>query len=519
VPSPFYGAPAEVTLDGEQYASRFGQSQIVVLLIDGAYLDSTGREWPLRTRDYRRMLQRLTDADAAAVFVDIFFRQDNEQRRERIARLFEQAACMQAASACSSVDPDWRCGDAEPACPTPADAAGTAIVFAGTLQDPVPTALGTRPPGTALAAMLTSSDLYKLEQTAIDGETYDTAGWALYKAWCRRNETCDAAALAAFPRSPMYLHWGYAPDRALTDIAAFGGQVCRKQATTLGGRLVHSLQIFGWNLVRGFSDDRIAPCPYHTQVKMPLFDGLSDAELRELVAGKVVLIGASLKNYPDYQWSPVHDFIPGVFWHAMALDNLMEFGPRYRKDPEEFLSDNFEVFGIVLILGLHGIVTWLIQRRRSLQPQPGDTGADRERREAESIKLDLVHGLLTICVIAGTVLLFTGVRNWSPANWIGFAMLMLLIDFKPITSLGRFCWRIYPTARLSNRSFSYWMFKALSWVTVAIAIVPAFLLFVMPHALLLGRYVDDTIGSYVFLALYGLIILGCLFVILRETSS
>ncbi len=130
-----------------------------------------------------------------------------------------------------------------------------------------------------------------------------------------------------------------------------------------------------------------------------------------------------------------------------------------------------------------------------------------------------MHGLLTISVIAATVLLFTGIRNWSPANWIGFAMLMLLIDYKPVTSLGKFCWRIYPTARLSSRMFSFWFFKVLAGFTVLLAMIPAFLLFIVPHALLLGRTVDDVIGSYIFMFIYLVIITGCFAVILRETSS
>ena len=517
ITSPFYGAADTQVLEGTDYDSRFGQSNIVVLLIDDGYLENFNRDWPLRPREYRNMLQKLVDADAAAVFVDIYFRQDNVQRSQRISRLFRDATCLQQESACPSVNENWSCGDPVPPCAAPQADGGTAIFFAGTLQSPVPVALDRTPPAAALAAMASRQNIYNLQDTSIDGEIRDTAGWALYKAWCRRTETCDAD-LDNFPRTPMYLHWGYAPNRMLTDVDVFGAQQCLPQATTFGGRLVQSIRIFGWNLVRGFSDSRIAPCPYHTQIKLPLFNGLSPDELRELFAGKVVLIGASLRNFPDYQWSPVHDYIPGVFWHAMAVDNLMEFGPNYRKDPDEFLSNNFEVFGIVLILSLHGIITGLIQYRNARNRREAATEEERERQERGAVQLDLVHGLLTICVIAATVLLFTGIRNWSPANWIGFAMLMLLIDYKPVTSLGRFCWHIYPTARLSNRSFRFWMFKVLSWITVAVALIPAFLLFVLPHALLLGRYVSDSTGSVIFMSVYAVIILGCLTVIIRETS-
>jgi len=363
-----------------------------------------------------------------------------------------------------------------------------------------------------LASMLVDNNIYKLRDTAIDGNDYDTAAWALYQAWCKQADECGADTLASFSLQPMYLHWGYAPNRMLTEIPEFGAQVCRPQATSLWGRFWNSLRILGWNLVRGFQDARIAPCPYHTQIKVPLFNSLTQNEMQQLVGGKVVLLGASLANFPDYYRSPMHDFIPGVFWHAMGVDNLMEFGERYRKDPQDFASDNFEVIGIVVILSMHAFITYLIQ-------VPGRGTGTRKLAEGDKLRLDLLHGLITISVIAATVLLFTGVRSWSPANWIGFAMLMLLIDFQPVTSLGQVCWRIYPIARLSKRSFSYWIYTALAAVTLLLAIVPAFLLFIVPHALLLGHYMDDVTGSYSWLAFYAVIIAASFVVIVRETSS
>ncbi len=532
ITSPFYGKAWTETLDiasgdrteakeATEFASRFGQSNIRVILIDDSYLEATNKQWPLNPRDYRRILRKLVDAGSAAVFVDIYFRQDNEQRRAQISSLFRDSTCLAAESACSTVDENWSCGagDGVQPCKNPSSAGGTKIIFAGTLQDPVPSIAGQQPPDTALAAMFSDQNIYQLQDTAINGVTYDTAAWALYKAWCKRSPDCDAATLGDFPTNSMYLHWGYAPGSVMTDIEDFGGSACRPQAASLPGRFLQSLRIFGWNLVRGFNDARIAPCPYHTQIKLQLFNNLSQAELKQLFGGKVVLLGASLQNFPDYQWSPIHDYIPGVFWHAMATDNLMEFGQRYRKDPDEFASNNFEALGIAFILSLHAFITWIIQRKSWVSDTSQLTDAEREQQEWSEIKLDLMHGLLTISVIAAVVLWFTGLRNWSPANWIGFAMLMLLIDYKPVSSLGKFCWRIYPTARLSSRMFSFWVFKVLAGFTVLLAMIPAFLLFIAPHALLLGRIVDDVTGSYLFMAIYVVIIATCFTVIVRETSS
>ena len=110
--------------------------------------------------------------------------------------------------------------------------------------------------------MLSDENIYKLRQSAFDGEYHDTAGWALYKSWCRRNpDNCYAAVLKDPDPLAMYLHCGYAPNHAMTEISDLQGHACIPQATSLPGRLWQSMKIFGWNFIRGFHDARIAPCP------------------------------------------------------------------------------------------------------------------------------------------------------------------------------------------------------------------------------------------------------------------
>jgi hypothetical protein len=58
----------------------------------------------------------------------------------------------------------------------------------------------------------------------------------------------------------------------------------------------------------------------------------------------------------------------------------------------------------------------------------------------------------------------------------------------------------------------------LAGFTVLLALLPAFALFIIPHALLLGRNIDDTIGSTIFLIAYAVIGGGSMLVIYRETA-
>ena len=561
ITSPFYGQDSSVKLaitkdrisEEKSFESRFGQSNIVVLLIDDDYLeavnkgrsrviDDDGPEAvdkgrPLEPRHYQRILRKLVDAGASAVFVDIYFMQNTQERSKSVGSLFRQSRCLATKSACSKVPEDWTCADIEERLlnDEPASSAGTEIFFAGTLQNPKPTACGQKPADAALAQMSGDGSFYHLQQT-IGVTDYDTAAWALYQAWCRRDARCDSDRLDDFSLRAMYLHWGYAPNRMMTEVPDFGiakppsnepipwrqriaeffvggAGKCVPQARTLIGRLGQSIKVFIWNFIKGFHDED-SLCLYHSQIKMPLFNNLSRADLKELFGRKVVLLGASLKDFPDNQWSPVHGYIPGVFWHAMAVDNLMEFSDKYMteaytKETSKDVGDYVEPVGIAFIFILQALLSWTIKRREERE------GLD----EMPRLKLDLLHGLMIICVISTSVLWMTGLQRWSPANWIGFAMLMFLIDFKPVSAVGRYCWLIFPTVRMTQRPFRFMSNLVLSTSCVLGLLFVAYCIFVIPHALMLHRGIDDTTISYVFIFLYLFIIVWpCAWKIFRRES-
>jgi len=229
ITSPLYGARSEIKIDDEVYESHFGQSNVIVILIDDVYLESTDQRWPMQPRRYQRILRKLVDAGASSVFVDIYFAQNTVERQEKIEGLYRKANCLVEQSACSVPNDDWQCGKAETgsACVTRSTKGGTEIFFASTLNDPEPAANGVSPPSSALAQMWSAENIYNLQQTAFDGIEYDTAGWALYKSWCRHNiDNCDSSVLEEGDRPAMFLHWGYTPNHMMTDVPNFQGNAC-----------------------------------------------------------------------------------------------------------------------------------------------------------------------------------------------------------------------------------------------------------------------------------------------------
>jgi hypothetical protein len=73
-------------------------------------------------------------------------------------------------------------------------------------------------------------------------------------------------------------------------------------------------------------------CPYTTTVTAHgLLQALEDPRLREIIHRKFVFYGGDLTGLEDTVVPPTHVKLPGVYLHAMALDNLLTFDGYYKR--------------------------------------------------------------------------------------------------------------------------------------------------------------------------------------------
>lgn len=105
-------------------------------------------------------------------------------------------------------------------------------------------------------------------------------------------------------------------------------------------------------------------CPYTraltlSELRAPDADG---SRLADMLTGRYVMIGAALSGFNDTVLSPVHDSIPGVFMHAMALDNLLTYQNDYKRAVEwEIWPPNvLWLLGIPVVMLAH-FLHWLAQ--------------------------------------------------------------------------------------------------------------------------------------------------------------
>ncbi|WP_321961223.1 CHASE2 domain-containing protein [Paraburkholderia sp. J7] len=298
---------------GQVYGNG-SRDAISVLVIDDASLTQSGQTWPASYGYYARLLDALQGYKPRAVFFDIMFR---DPRPDPTLALFAQRLCMLRAS-----------GTRVYLAGTP-DEAGVLRVRAGLDElrgrcfEPV--AITFRPDEVDKLAWS-----YPLETHSGSNPVGPSAALAIYDDLAKK--PIDDASV------PMALSWGLAPAadglRLLAPARAVeeGERQERHEAYC---RTDHGLlEIAPFGLREWLFHDAEKPvCVYHETVYGYDFassDDVGETLLKRALTDRVVMIGTAREYSNDYVISPIHGRVPGVYLHAMALDNLLTYGPRYK---------------------------------------------------------------------------------------------------------------------------------------------------------------------------------------------
>jgi hypothetical protein len=268
----------------------------------------------------------------------------------------------------------------------------------------------------------------------------------LYAAWClRRADACGIAdfaalkarakaALAGRPlgpavvtgafNAPLDVVWGSRPDPdylRMTKAVTGADAPCRKP----GGGWIARLGEQMTNL-RGPGSGARQECPYaltlgYDRIVSGL--GLEQSDLQRLLAGRLVLMGGQFRASNDWVESPVHGESPGVHFHAMAIDNLVEDGMNYRRSGAQLFDSDLLKSVLIAALAFCGVLG--VMARNSLLDHVIETRQEQKLRAR-------VYGPLYFAIYAasiGVVLLFTwcGVvfAHTAPINWIGITAVVL----------------------------------------------------------------------------------------------
>jgi hypothetical protein len=269
---------------------------------------------------------------------------------------------------------------------------------------------------------------------------------AVYAAYClRRSDGCDVPLFARLKRqakaaltgvkeqspppekvfdAPLDVVWGSRPDAdymRLTKAMTGHPAPCRGEASGWRERLFE--QAAG---SRAAGSGATQECPYTLNVgydRLVLGEGLESKDLATLLAGKVVMVGGHFRASNDWVESPVHGQLPGVHYHAMALDNLIENGVDYRRNANAMLDSDLLKSLMIFALAFFGVVG--VMTRNSLLDRAVEEGVAPRLRAAVYGPLYLALFTLSIGVVALATWLGVNYAHRSPINWIGLTSVAL----------------------------------------------------------------------------------------------
>jgi CHASE2 domain-containing sensor protein len=453
-------------------------NRVTVVLIDQQYIEADPhRTWPLKYREQGALLRRIALAGRPeAIFVDLLYKNPHEVKspgaRTRYAAsdalAHDNPADLLGPIARSSVPvyiaglpyadstlvglKDWNCEDSRRVLADP-----------GSILDPIHnhaliTSIDAKGRPIERVAMVSWSGCGDRYPLMLGGSDFaKTPAFALYRTYCERanapREVTGQRLCKSLDRvslEPMMVRWGAFTSGMQQRFYRAG--VCQSRADpqswpSRAGALIRQylISIIDSDHSHTGLDDRM-PCPAVNVITASALMSMSAMDLGTALQGQFVLVGAQISGVPDSIVSPVHGQVPGVVWHAMALDNLLELGDGYLTqiaEPDWLAIELAVLIAIALVTAtrfprwlsrwnpepyypLLCILTWvgcalfaslyLDDRERALQLAGLGTAttllAPRETGR--------VLGLFTL--ICGVAVLVMHVLHWEPRNWMALAL-------------------------------------------------------------------------------------------------
>jgi hypothetical protein len=356
---------------------RGAQARILVVDIDRVALEASNQPWPARYDYHARnlaLLARLPPAQRPkVVFVDIIFAHPREEAQ--FARLPEQLCALYAAGIKVFLA-------------APPDAPGARLREG--IED-LRDADGT--PCFGKVSVVQSPDAadrvawqYPLRHTPPDSAPLPAAALAIHD----HLQADPRRRLGEAAEHDLALIWGTraaAGGLGYRERGAQGEREYCRRSWRWADLLPAALRTLGGLHPEG-ADSRPL-CVFHETLSVPAFR--ERAAAADWQAPEVVMYGVSADGN-DIVVSPLHGPIPGVYLHAMALDNLLVYGRDYKRhyEPATALGRAGQLLLLLLAFFVVSLVFGLARRALRRLPRALRRGWRRRRAPAAAPCLERV---------------------------------------------------------------------------------------------------------------------------------
>lgn len=376
-----------------------GQQRIAVVLIDDRYVQRHHSAWPLPYAEQAKLFKNLLSYQPKAVFVDLLYSHDHSQgerpgQSSVLANVFERYQQREIPLVLANTGVQR--GE---------DGSANTLESLANVSTP------------ALVTWSGQGDRYPIAMPTSMGPM-QTPAFALYREFCRDNpcqpSLPDTANAVESPS--MAIQWGSRVANEQTDLAGLDN------CSPMTNAVVETLKQLGQALFWRLRDAERGRCPYHLTVTasdLEISETQDRALLRSMLQGRLVLVGADITSASDLVQSPIHGKIPGVYLHAMALDNLLIYGLDYEHDAPNFSSFDINCLD-VLELALLALIVWLKALHQRARESVWPNEHCRFFRTPGPYVLAMVGVLILTCIALRYL-------NLTPVNVLGIAMLSLLL--------------------------------------------------------------------------------------------
>ncbi|WDE11050.1 CHASE2 domain-containing protein [Thalassomonas haliotis] len=365
--------------------SSAGQDEITVILIDEQYLSSNNTSWPISYREQAKIYRKILHYKPKALFLNIAFSHDRSTVDDPISKVFNTFKRYKKSHN------------------TP--------IYLAEVESKYKNA-----PFEYLSAV---------EQSVINWQGFaskyplqlnnnDTAALSLYREYCKKETSCELfenGDNALF--APLTVQWG----SQISDSQSkeYDNSHCYKNNSNFS----YLTDLIKGDLLWRFQERLFQKCPYTNTIMASSLIG-NDKEanrfFKDLIKDKLVLIGTMIDSAPDLINSPVHGQVAGVYFHAMALDNLITYGEKYKRQPPDIIAKNIGVIDAIEML----FVIWVFALRYILAHGAHPTHTPKNTVQN---KTAAYLWLSTFLMLAMMSYLSSNVLHYQMINWVGLTAL------------------------------------------------------------------------------------------------
>jgi CHASE2 domain-containing sensor protein len=188
-----------------------------------------------------------------------------------------------------------------------------------------------------------------------------------------------------------------------------------------------------------------ARCAYHRQMTASQAFQSSLFGQTEAFEDKYVIIGASAQAARDFHNTPTHGAVPGAFFHAMALDNLLANDGRYMRSAYQRtwggLTFSLDMFAEAITIFFIALLFFPRNVKPVLQGTiPWQQWLCRLQMLTRSM-------LLALLVVLAVVIVCASVFDLTPVNWISLLAFTFGIFAFRASDLGLPLWNAFLEVR------------------------------------------------------------------------